>query len=149
MTAITSSNARRLLVGALTLGVLGGGAVVTAPAFAAPDARTASLQICVRGTHGHPATITISRAGAKVRSFRLAGCTTKKVPVGKYKVTQKAPRGYRTAAVFGESGLVGTDSGQISAAYARRVKPTKRTVSQPAFVERAAHPSISFADKPN
>lgn len=149
MTAITSSNARRLLAGAMTFGVLAGGAVVaSAPAIAArAAAQTGSLQICVRGTQGHQAKIEISRAGDTVREFRLAGCTTKNMPVGKYKVTQKAPAGYRTVAVFGESGLIGSENGQISAASARRVKPAKRTVSQPAFVERGSHPSITFANK--
>lgn len=137
--------ARRLLAGAMTVGVLATGVVaLAAPADAAG---TAPLRICVGGTQGHQAKIKISRHGETIRSFRLAGCATRNLPFGTYRITQTAPKGYRTASVAGESGSISDGGGATSSAYLRRVKPAKRTVSERVFVERDATPSVSFTDK--
>lgn len=134
---------RRLLACALAAGVLVSGLGVASASAA--QTRTGSLQVCVRGTQGHMATIKISRRGEAVRSFRLVGCTTRNLPVAKYRITETAPGGYRTFSVSGSSGPVGSGNGQISAAYARRVRPAKRTVAEPAYVEFGASPTITFS----
>lgn len=152
MTATTSTNlaavgrpARRLLAGAVTVGVLATG--VFALAAPADAAETGPLRICVGGTQGHKAKIEISRRGETIRSFRLADCATRTLPVGKYRITQTAPKGYRTVKVAGKSSSISPGGGQTSSAYLRRVQPAKRTVSERAFVVDGASQSVRFTDK--
>lgn len=152
MTATTSSNLvvarprpRRLLAGALTLGVLTTG--IGALAAPADAAETGPVRICVAGTQGQEAKIKISRRGEKIRSFRLAGCVTRKLPAGRYRITQTAPKGYRTVQIAGESGSISSGGGQTSSVYLHRVKPAKRTVFQRLSVEDGASPSVEFTSK--
>lgn len=141
---------RRLFALGLAACALTGTLAPTPAAAVQSKAPRGELEICVSGTQGHAATVEIARKGEVIRTFELAGCRTRHLPYGKFRITQTSPEGYRTVGAGGGSGVVVAEDGvgMTSSVYKERIRKPKRAHTLTGYVDNdGATSSLYFENK--